>query len=347
MVIYANNAGTSWPKAPPVVEAVARTMRAEPCEYSAIFQNARGRIATRFGVAQPERLLLTPGCTSALAAVLLALPWEPGEVVVTSALEHEAMLRPVRTLVRLRGIEHYEVPRSASGPFDLAALDRRLDEGRVRAVAVTAASNVTGERLPVEDIVGRTRGAGVFAVIDAAQTAGLLDVQFDQLGAHAMAFAGHKGPLAPVGIGALALAADLKLDAAPGFCDVGSVDLPGAAALAESLEWIDAFARPQTHPVRLRERLAASLRGREGFTVFGGPGEHTGTVSFLHPRLPLERAEEFFGRRDIVVRAGRHCAPHALATLGVPDGTIRVSFGRLNEDSDVDAILEALEAMPP
>lgn len=361
--VYLNQAGTSWPKAPGVAEAVQRTLLADPLQHGALFAESRDRIAAALGLTHPEDLLLTPGCTSALSTLLHALSWQPGDIVVTSAVEHEAMLGPIAALVRLRGIEHRRVGYTPGAPFDLPAYEALLQTGRVRAVAVTAASNVTGECLPVETIASAARRAGAFCLVDAAQTTGISHLQLEALGADAVAFAGHKGPLAPQGIGGLWLrrsaeptgcdldegrctgASDLHhplLQAPIGYCDLGSVNLAGAVAMATSLEWLASVPDRRKHAVALRNRLAQALRARGDCEVFGGDGPSTTAVSFRHATVPLAQAQQRFATHGIIVRAGRHCASDALRILGAPEGTIRVSFGVFNRDEDVDAVLHAL-----
>ena len=341
---YLNQAGTSWPKAPGVLEAVDMTLRVDPARHGELFVDARDRIAAVLGIAQTDALLLTPGCTSAIASVLLSLPWQPGDMVLTSAVEHQAMLTPIDALVRHRGVEHHEIAYRPGQPFDLDELGDRLATGRVRAVAVTAASNVTGELLPVEAIAAAARDAGAFSLVDAAQSAGLVHLDLPDLASDAVAFAGHKGPLAPQGIGGLWVRPGSDIATPTGYCDLGSVNLPGAVAMASSLEWLASTATHRQRPIDLRRRLFAALRARNDCTVFGGEGPSTSAVSLLHARLPVHLAEEHFAAHGIVVRAGRHCAGRALQGLGAPDGTIRISFGVFNREDDVDAVIEALDA---
>lgn len=342
---YLNQAGTSWPKAPGVLDAVDATLRVDPARYAEMFSDARDRIAAVLGIARSEALLLTPGCTSAIASVLLSLPWQPGDVVLTSAVEHQAMLTPIDALVRHRGVEHHAIVYRPGAPFDLDEFRGHLETGRVRAVAFTAASNVTGELLPVAEITTAARQAGVFTLVDAAQSAGLVHLDLPQLGADAVAFAGHKGPLAPQGIGGLWTGEHATFATAPGYCDLGSVNLPGAVAMASSLEWLASTPTHRKRPLDLRRQLFDALQRREDCTVFGGDGPSTSAVSLLHARLSVDAAEAHFAEHGIIVRAGRHCAGRALEGLGAPDGTIRISFGVFNREDDVTAVLDTLDAV--
>lgn len=345
VMIYLNHAGTSWPKAPPVAAAVQRTLQASPSEHGTLFESARERIAANFGIDTPSQLLLTPGCTAALSAILHSFSWNEGDVVITSAVEHEAVLGPIAALGRLRGVLHRPVAYRMGAPFDLADFDEALREGPVRVVAISAASNVTGERLPLDAIIGRAKEHGVPVVVDAAQTAGLVPVDVRELGADAIAFAGHKGPLGPQGIGGLWVRPGLPLAKVPDYCAVGSVNLAGAVGLAASLDWLASeYAPPRDRGIRLRSRLAAQLRGRAGVTVLGSQGPSTGALSLQIDGLPMRDAESAFAARGIVVRAGRHCAPQATAMLGYPEGTLRLSFGVFNDERDVDAVLETIAA---
>lgn len=359
-MIYVNNAGTTWPKPDGVREAVAAALEADPVDAADRFRAAHERIARFLGVREPGRLLLTPSCTGALAVALADLPWKAGDVVVTSALEHHALAGPVERLVRDRGVSHRSIPYRAGTPLDLEILRDFLRDGGVRLVAVTAASNVTGEVLPVRGIVELAHEHGARCLVDAAQTVGVLPVNVAAMGADILTFAGHKGPLGPPGIGGLWAApavrfespravCDITAGAAcapfPTYCDVGSTNLPAAAGLAAGMSWLEGPGRGAPERARkLARRLAGALQERPGVVLFGGPeAERTATVSFRLESLPVQEAEAFFRKRSILLRAAAHCAPMALEAIGSPGGTIRVSFGVFNRDGDVDAVLAAVD----
>ena len=338
---YLNNAGTSWPKGPGCAQTVAEVIGADPRTYGTLFEQARADIAGSLGIEAPSRLLLTPGCTSALATAMRRIRWAPGDAVVTSAVEHEAVLGPIADLVRNVGIEHRIVQYRRGDAFDLEHCEGALADGKVRWVVIAAASNVTGERLPVAEIVAHAQRHGARVLLDAAQVVGLSPLPFESLGADAIAFAGHKGPLAPLGVGGLWIGEDVPIDV--GFCDVGSVDLPSAVAMSRSLQWLDSAAAPPPGTAALlRNELRAALAQRPGCHVLGGEGPSTGVVSVCFDALPVAKAEAVFAAHDIVLRAGRHCAGSATSMLGAPQGTIRFSFGRLNRADDVDAVMRVV-----
>ena len=364
--LYANNAGTSWPKAPGVFEACRTALSCAPEDSQAALLAAHTETCRAFGIEQPDRLLLTGSCTAALALLIGDLPLHEGDVVLSSALEHHALSRPLQQWVRTRGIVHELAPYVPGAPLDLDFVRDRLQQGRVRLIAVTAASNVTGELLPIEALAQLAREHDVPLLLDAAQTACVMPLDLRTLPVDMLVFAGHKGPLAPHGIGGLwaaphvvlqspAAVCEVTPDASrprgplpcasfPGACDVGSANLVAAAGLAAALRWRreqrdDLF----EHPRALARRLRGALRQQLGCRVFGGESApSTATVSFCIDALPLARAEAHFAQRGIAVRAGQHCAPLALQAIGAPEGTIRVSFGPFNRDSDVDAIVDAV-----
>ena len=363
-MIYANAAGTSWPKPAGVVEAAQHAMLADPAGNAGLYRDGHGAVQRFFGIpdASADRLLLAPSCTSALAVAISDLVWREGDVVLTSSLEHHALARPVQKLVWERGVVHEQVPYRDGVPCDLDQVERRLRAGGVRLVAVTGASNVTGELLPIAELAKLTKAHGALLLLDAAQVAGVVPVDVAALGVDLLAFAGHKAMLGPFGIGGLWAAphvpftcptATCEVGAAPGggirapfpgFCDMGSVNFPALAGLAASISWLQARDPEQRErPRRLARRLLEGCRERSGCRVLGGDGPRTATVSFVLDGVPLDAAQQHFRDRGVVVRAGTHCAPMALDALRQPQGCIRVSFGPHNADADVDAVLAAID----
>ncbi len=364
MTIHGNHAGTSWPKPPGVAEAMQAALHAEPRDQAGSFASAHRAIARALGLPTPERLLLASSCTQAMSVAIGDLPWQAGDVVITSSLEHHALARPVTKLVHERGVVHERSPYAPGRPFDLEFADRVLRGGRVRLVAVTHASNVTGELLPVAELAALAHQHGPLLLVDTAQTAGVWPVPAAELGADIVVFAGHKGLQGPLGIGGLWAAPHVRftcpaavceigggaagssLAPYPGFCDVGSVNLPAAAGLAAAIDWLGSLpTHDRNRPLRHAARLVAELGERPRCRLLGGEGPHTGTRSIVIDGLPLERAEAHFAAHGIVVRAGSHCAPMALAALGVPAGCLRISFGPTNRDEDLDAVLAAIDAV--
>ena len=342
---------------------MVQALAASPFEQGALYAAAHAAIARSFGLPAPERLLLTSSCTQALAVVMGDLPWQAGDVLLTSSLEHHALVRPAQQLVQERGVVHGRAPYRPGNPIDLAAVEAALRAGRVRLVAITGASNITGERLPVAELSALAHQHGALLLLDAAQLAGVVPFTVTELGVDILVFAGHKGMNGPLGIGgfwaapAVAFAcpsAGCELGERgpgasspyPGFCDVGSVNLPAACGLAAALAWLAALPREQRElPLALATQLRAALRERPFGSHLGGDGPHTATVALRLPPAALAQAQAHFQQLGLVVRAGQHCAPMALAALGAPEGCLRISFGPSNGPGDVEPVLAALDAL--
>lgn len=343
--VFLNQAGTGWPKPEPVRAAVATALTLDPGLWEAELAEQHERVAHAFGLGSAE-LSLTPGGTSALAAAVSAITWELGETVVTSAMEHEALAVPVRALAE-RGIPRVVIPRGEGGPIDLSVLERRLSGGDVRLVAITAVSNVTGERLPIEDIVEMTHEYGALCLVDASQLVGWERLDLRALDADAVAFAGHKALHGVWGIGGLYLGPAV---APVDWCDVGSVDRPALAGLAAALGWLEL---PEQRDRLSRcngyaDRLATFLSGHGSVTLHGrsSDGWRLPVVAFTSSRCAPGHIALRLRERGVLVSGGHQCAPEAHRSLGTdPDGVVRCSFGAGNTAADVHALIEALRSV--
>ena len=152
MTIYLNHAGTSWPKPAHVRKSVTDMLNLAPRHWNDAMRDAHQTIATYIGLPDTTRLLLTPGCTSALALAVADLPWQEGDRVLCSGWEHHALHRPLMQLAARR-VDLEVLPHRDNHPLDLDVLKSRLLQGRVRLVAITAASNVTGDLLPFKETI--------------------------------------------------------------------------------------------------------------------------------------------------------------------------------------------------
>ncbi|TFH24889.1 MAG: aminotransferase class V-fold PLP-dependent enzyme [Myxococcales bacterium] len=365
---YLNNAGTSWPKPPEVAAAVGRVLTEPPPATAGLLEEATRNVAAFLGIAHPERLLFTTGCTAALALAFDDLEWQPGDVIVTSSMEHHGLIRPVERLVRTAGVRHHAVPRASDGPICLERLETTLATSGVRLVAMTMAANVTGEILPVGEISELAHTHGALVLIDAAQATGIIPVDVERIGADMLAFAGHKGMLGPLGVGGIYIAPAVELVGStasceiragvgasctdwyfPTYCDVGGASLPAIAGLAAGVRWVtERGVEALTAAGRRRVgRLLEGLVDLPEVSVHGHDRleERTLAVSITHARVsPAELEAYLQDGHGLSARAGHHCAPMAACAIGTDNrgGTLRVSFGPFSNDSDVDTLITAL-----
>lgn len=362
-MIYLDNGATSFHKPPQVRRAMMRAM--ETCAnpgrggYGAAMAAAekiyrcREVVGRMFGC-QPEQVVLTNNCTHGLNLAIHSLV-KPGERVVISGFEHNAVIRPLYAMgakVTVAGRRLFDWEDT------LAAFRRGLEEG-ARAAVCTHVSNVFGYVLPVEEI-GRLCGQyGVPLIVDAAQSAGALPVGLERMGADFVAMPGHKGLLGPQGTGLLlcakgaepllfggtggnSLAKTMPAEL-PDRLEAGTLNVPGYAGLTAGIEYLE---RVGIEKIAQREReqaqRAAKAMRELGLRVFAG-AHQLGTVSFV-PKGDCEEVAQAMAQRGVAVRAGLHCAPLAHESAGTLDtGTVRVSFGHDAAIWQTEGLIRALK----
>lgn len=363
-MIYLDNGATSFHKPPQVYRAVQAALRtcANPGRggYPAAMAAAERvydcrEAASRLFQCQPEQVVLTTSCTHGLNMAIRTLV-RPGEQVVISGFEHNAVTRPLYALsanVKVAG-------RKLFAPEDtLERFEDALRSG-AKAAVCTHVSNVFGYILPVEQIGWLCNHYGVPLILDAAQSAGALSLGL-QTGADFIAMPGHKGLLGPQGTGLLlcrrppepllyggtgsnSLSRQMPAEL-PDRGEAGTLNVPGYAGLTEGLRYLQ---RAGIHTIAQRERREAQRAAmglkKLGFQVFSGP-QQLGTVSFL-PGMDCEEAAQRFAQRGIALRSGLHCAPLAHESAGTLDtGTLRISFGHDAHPTQTQALLTAAAAL--
>ena len=364
-MIYLDSAATTLQKPPAVARAAAWAVghlaspgrgghlparRAAETAFA-----CRQAAAGLFGVDNPEGVIFTSNATHALNIAIRSLVG-PGERVLISPWEHNAVTRPLHALGA-------EILVARAPLFDwqgqLEAFEAGLED-RPAAVVCTHVSNVFGFILPIEDIAALCRRRGVPLIVDASQSAGCLPVRQDVLGASFIAMPGHKGLYGPQGTGLLLCGGEEAVpllhggtgsasrrqdmpDWLPDRLEAGTHNLPGVAGLLAGLRYVaartpEAIGRRESALVR---RAAAGLARLPGVRVFAGEeGSQSGVLSFQLAGLDCEGAGEALGRRGIALRAGLHCAPLAHQSAGtLEEGTLRASFSDFNTPGEVDRFL--------
>lgn len=365
-MIYLDNGATSFHKPPGVYRAVQNAMRtcANPgrggypaaMEAADVVFTCRERAGKLFGC-KPEQVVFTSNCTHSLNLAIHAMV-KPGARVVVSGFEHNAVMRPLYA-------RNAKITVAGRRLFDwedtLTDFQRALDKGMDGAV-FTHVSNVFGYILPVEEMAAMCRNYGVPFILDAAQSAGTLPVNAEQLEADFIAMPGHKGLLGPQGTGILLCAGRTEPlfyggtgsepvrhdmpDEPPERLEAGTVNVPGIAGLSAGLGYLlgqnlaDISAREHTQAME-----AAGELKNMGFRVFTGPHQ-AGTVSFV-PGMDCEEAAQELARQGIAVRAGLHCAALAHESAGTMEsGTVRIGFGPDAGPRQTAAFLRAISRLP-
>lgn len=364
-MIYLDNGATSFHKPPEVRRAMVQTMLrcANPGRggYAAAMAAAEQvyacrEIAGELFHCEPEQVVITTNCTHGLNIAIRTLV-TPGDTVVISGFEHNAVTRPLYAL----GAHVSVAGRRLFDPIDtLESFERALKRG-AKAAVFTHASNVFGYILPVAQMAQLCRQYNVPFIIDGAQSAGILPINLQELGADFIAMPGHKGLLGPQGTGLLlcnrmpepllhggtgsASMQQTMPDFLPDRAEAGTLNVPGIGGLTAALRYLR---RTGIAPIarREQEQMRRCVRGlqRLGFQPFTGK-DQLGIVSFL-PGMDCEEAAERLAKRGIAVRAGLHCSPLAHESAGtLTTGTVRVSFGHDAQQWQTDQFLAAAAAL--
>ena len=381
-MIYLDNASTTFPKPETVAQAVYRYMTAQGaninrgCYDSAydveelVFET-RQMLCDLFHGSDCKNVIFTKNVTESLNVILKGF-LRPGDHVLVSSMEHNAMMRPIRQL-EAQGVEFDRIPCDEQGNLILSALEGMV-RPNTRAIAMMHASNVCGTVLPIRQVGRFARDRGLKFIVDCAQTAGVFPIDMEEDCIDALAFTGHKGLLGPQGIGGFILKEEMialidpllsggtgsisHTEEIPAFMpdrfEPGTMNLPGIMGLHAGLSWlaetgIDAV---REHELKLTARLLEGLSKLEGegrIRIVGRRDleNRTGVVSIQTLTKELSQAAfELDADHGIQTRVGLHCAPSAHTTLGTyPTGTIRFSVGWFNTEADVDAALHALEVI--
>lgn len=379
--IYLDNGSTCFPKAPGVGAAMAafidhvgvnigRGGYQEAYSASELVLDTQERLCRLFGASKPENVVFTAGITTSLNMILKGF-LKPGDHVITSAMEHNAVMRPLRQLEQ-HGVELSLIPCREDGTLCLECLPD-LIRPNTKLVVMLHASNVCGTIMPIQEVAQLCRREGIRFVVDSAQTGGLVPLEMENWGIDALAFAGHKGLLGPQGIGGFLIADDFvplveplisggtgsisHLETVPDFMPdrftCGTQNLPGIFGLHAALCYLEQVG---TEAIRSHE-MACTRQLIDGFLALGGvrvvgltePEGRTAAVSVDFQTMDNAQAafllEDRFG---IMTRCGLHCAPAAHLSLHTfPHGTVRFTPGYTTTSEEIEKTLDAVRTLLP
>ncbi len=378
--IYFDNAATSWPKPPQMIEAMAefshqaganpgRAGHRMAIDSARVVYETREAIAGLFNCADPLRVIFTSNVTEAINLGLFGL-LKPGEHVITTSMEHNAVMRPLRYL-QSQGVELSIANCSKEGQLNPSDVRKEIRKN-TRTIVMTNASNVTGMLMPATEIGRIAYENDLLMMVDAAQTAGVIpiDMQMDHI--DLLAFTGHKSLYGPMGTGGLVVGERVDLanfnplkmggtgsnsenEIQPAFLpdkfESGTLNVIGLAGLLASLRWIHetGIDRIRAHEESLTGAFLAGVRSIENFRLYGlsDPAVKTSVIPFtLNGKDNGQVGEWLDERYGIFCRVGLHCAPAAARTMNVfPEGTIRFSLGYFNQLPEINYALEALKEL--
>ena len=378
-MIYFDHAATSWPKPAPVPAAMVRFLEqhgANPgrsghtlsIEAGRTVYETRERAARLFNLADPLAVAFTKNATEALNLAICGL-LRPGDHAITSTMEHNSVLRPLRFLEE-GGVAITRIPCAADGTLDPHEVTRSISP-RTKLIVLSHASNVVGTLCPIGEVGRIAREQDLLFCVDAAQSAGACPIDMEAMRIDLLAFTGHKSLLGPQGTGGLCIGkravgrlrpliyggtgsasdSDIHPDFLPDRFEAGTLNAVGLAGLAAGLSILEerGLDAARKRELILTTRLLTGLREIPGVRIFGpqNPERQTAVVSFtLDGWSSSEVAQELDDRAGICCRAGLHCAPLAHRQLGTfPAGTVRFSLGLSNTEAEIVLVLDALREL--
>jgi cysteine desulfurase family protein len=375
--VYMDNGATSFPKAPGVAEAMYSYITevggsvnrgAYDSAFSAenIVFETREKIAELFNFNKPENVVFTKNITESLNVLIKGL-LQKGDHVVVSSMEHNAVMRPLVAL-RSRGVDFSRAASDNEGNLDIEDFKRQIKKN-TKAVIMTHGSNVSGTVLDLESVGAVCREKGIPFIVDAAQTAGFLNVDMQRIGADAIAFTGHKSLLGPQGTGGFVIRDSLvkrvstlieggtgslsELEEQPEYMpdkfESGTPNVVGIFGLHAALCHIEKIGveKIAARELEMTGRLIKGLLEIPGVRIAGRKNllQRTAVVSIdFEGRDNAIIAHELSKIYGISTRCGLHCAPAAHKTLGTfPQGTVRFSLGYSTTMEEVDYALKSIK----
>ncbi|SHK00771.1 aminotransferase class V-fold PLP-dependent enzyme [Paramaledivibacter caminithermalis] len=374
-MIYLDNAATSFPKPKEVYEAVDKCLR----EYGAnpgrsghklalkagrIIYETRELICQLFNIDNPMQIIFTYNATDSLNLAIKGI-LSKGDHVITSGMEHNSVIRPIKALEEI-GVENTIVECDDEGIIKVDKLKSAIKKN-TKLIAITHASNVTGSLMPIEKISKIAKENSILLLVDAAQTAGVYNIDVKKMNIDLLAFPGHKGLMGPQGTGALYIREGIKLrhmkeggtgsksesllqpEIIPDRYESGTPNTPGIAGLGAGIKYIlnIGIDNIRKHEEELTEYMINGLEKINEVIIYG-PKDIKRKASVISINIgDLDSSEVSYildQAFNIAVRSGLHCAPLAHKTLGTfEQGTIRFSIGYFNTKQDIDRALEAIK----
>ncbi|MBP2625470.1 MAG: cysteine desulfurase family protein [Firmicutes bacterium] len=373
-MIYLDNAATSWPKPESVYQTVDKIMRqtgANPgrsghtmaVEASRIVQETRELVSELFVISHSSQVVFTLNVTDSLNLALKGL-LQPGDHVITSSIEHNAMVRPLEAL-RKNGVEVSKVATSLINGVSPQDVKKEI-KSNTKLIAMTHASNVTGTLNPIREIGKIAKEHGIIFLVDSAQTAGVFPINVEEMNIDLLAFPGHKSLLGCQGVGGLYINRRLVLktlreggtgsksesleqpDELPERYESGTLNTPGIGGLGAGIKYIIAtgMEKIKKHDEMLTNTLLAGLNKIPGVILYGPPLGHqrASVVSFNIKGASSGEVCSILDRSfQIAVRPGLHCAPDAHQVLGtLRGGTVRISPSYFTTEEDIQTCLQAI-----
>lgn len=374
-MIYLDNAATSFPKPEEVYVAVDRAMReygANPgrsghrmaLEAGRLIFETREILCNLFNIDNPMNMIFTCNATDGLNLGIKGL-LRTGDHVITTSMEHNSVLRPLKSLEKI-GVETTIIKCDSTGTIDITDIEKNIKEN-TKLIVTTHASNVTGTIFPIKEIGKLAKKYGIIYMVDAAQTAGVYDIDVQDMNIDILVFPGHKGLMGPQGTGCIYIKEGIKVeqlkeggtgstshlltqpDFLPDRYESGTPNTPGIAGLGAGVRYIlkRGIENIRKHEQELTRFFIEELKKINNVKIYG-PCDAERQASVVSINIGDEDSSEvsyILDRAfDIAVRPGLHCAPLAHKTIGtLEQGVVRFSIGAFNTFGDIEKAVEAVK----
>lgn len=379
MRIYLDNAATSFPKAPGVKEAVCafmegvgaspgRSAHALSIESGRILYQARRGLADLLGLEDCKRVFFTHNATMAINTLLQGF-LHKNDVVVTTQMEHNALMRPLNALKERLNLEIRQIPCTQDCKLDMESA-RALLKG-AKLLACAHINNVSGAMIPLDELSALACNEGVTFLLDGAQSVGCVEMREVMKQVDFLALSAHKGLLSPMGVGALLVSDSFALEGLepliyggtgsaseeeiqplflPDRFESGTPNMHGIAGLCAGLEWIESkgINEIRTHELDLRAHLTEGLKGIRSVNLYEVAHPANATLSLhIEGKSISEVAMRLDREFGICVRVGLHCNPATHRILGsfLYGGSVRLSAGVFNTHAEIESCLKAISAI--
>lgn len=373
--IYMDNAATTFPKPEAVYQAVDffnRHMGGNPgrgsnkatLQAGSLLIDCRDALADLFNIVDSSNIAFTVNITEAINLAIKGI-LKPGDHVISSSMEHNAIARPLQVMTQQNGVEWTVVPCGGDGSLDPEEL-RKAIQPNTKMICILHASNLTGTLMPVEEVGKIAREHNLLFVLDTAQTAGVIPIDVEKQSIDLLTFTGHKGLLGPQGTGGIYVRPGLNISPLkqggtgslseylehpsfmPDLLESGTHNTPGIAGLLAGLNFIkeNGLEKIRTHEQELCERLMKGLKEIPGVVIYGPADskKRTAVVAFNINNMDCgEVSTQLDYKYGVVTRSGLHCAPLAHKTIGTfESGSCRLSPGFFSSMEDVNIVIKAV-----
>ena len=375
-MLYFDNAATSGFKPASVVKAVSTALEkysANPGRSGHILSvntaekifKCREKIADFFGYSHPENVIFTLNCTHSINSVVKGVV-KRGDHIIISDLEHNSVLRPLENLKR-KGIITFDTAHVSLEDNDITVQNfKDCIKKETSMIICTHASNVTGRILPIKEIGMLCKEHGILFAVDAAQSAGVLDINMTHQCIDYLCVAPHKGLFAPMGIGVLI--ADKHIENVlieggtgsvstspfqpaflPDRLESGTINVPGIFGVCAGVDFVKSkgVSTIYNHELHLLQNLYSGLEANKNielYTPFPKYGEYAPVLSFNFKGAESNTVASALNDYKIAVRGGFHCAPLAHNAIKTSQcGTVRISLGVFNNNKNINYLLNVLK----